>query len=120
MMVDPSGKFRNRRGTTEWNQCEDAVRLRGKNFEVTDCDIYASGRAIDSFFAKAGVIARNRLHYGRRGYGIENADRLIFEDNCIAGASPLAMGNDVSTFYTAYCRNIWFAHNHIQQVCGDR
>ena len=118
MMADPNGKFRNRRGTAEWNQCGDAVRLRGKNFEVTDCDIYASGRAIFSFFAHAGVIARNRIHYGRRGYGVENADRLIFEDNRIVGASPLALGNDISTFYRAYCRNIWFARNHIEEVFG--
>jgi hypothetical protein len=28
------------------------------------------------------------------------------------------MGNDLSTFYSAYCRNIWFAHNHIEEAFG--
>ena len=85
---------------------------------MTDCDIYASGMGLFNFFAKSGVIARNRIFYGRGGFDLENADRLIFEDNFIAGACPLAAGNSVSTFWSAFCRNIWFAHNHIEKVFG--
>ena len=85
---------------------------------MTDCDIWASGVGVYSFIAQNGLIARNRVFYGRRGYEFEKADRLIFEDNFIAGASPLAMGNDVSTFWNAYCRNIWFARNHIEKAFG--
>jgi hypothetical protein len=100
MMCEPGGKFRDRRGVGNWNDCEWAVRLRGKNCEMTDCDVYASGMGIFSFFAKSGVIARNRIFTGRGGFDLENADRLIFEDNFIAGASPLTAGNNISTSST--------------------
>ena len=118
MMCEPGGTFHGRRGTGNWNDCEAAVRLRGKNFEMTDCDIVASGMGVCSFFAKSGVIARNHISYGRGGFDIENADRVIFEDNVIAGGGPLAAGNSVSTFWSAFCRNLWFAHNRIEKVFG--
>jgi len=118
MMVNVSGKFHDRHGPSDWNDCQAAVRLRGKNFEVTDCDIVASGMGIFSFFAQCGVIAHNRVFYGRGGFDLENADQLIFEDNLIAGSGPLAAGNSISSFWSAYCRNIWFAHNRIEKVFG--
>ncbi len=58
MMCEPGGTFHDRRGAAHWNDCEAAVRLRGKNFEMTDCDVCASGMGVFSFFAKSGVLVR--------------------------------------------------------------
>jgi hypothetical protein len=118
MMTEPGGTFHDRRGAADWNDCEEAVRFRGKNFEMTDCDIYASGMGILTFRAKSGVIARNHIFYGRGAFDLESADRLIFEDNFLGGACPLAAGNSISSFSTSSCRNIWFAHNHVEKVFG--
>ena len=40
------------------------------------------------------------------GYRIEATDRLIFEDNLVSGAHLLAIGNDITTFWSNYCRHI--------------
>ncbi len=118
-MIERAGQeFRGHRGPAELHDCGAAVLLRGKNFEVSDCDIYASYYAIRIIKAKAGVIARNRLLYGGRGYSIENTDRLIFEDNLVSGNNLLAIGNDFTTFYGNYCRHIYFAKNRLQQMFG--
>jgi hypothetical protein len=118
MMTEPGGTFHDRRGAAKWGDCEAAVRLRGKNFEMTDCDVYASGMGLGTFFAKSGVIARNRFFNGERGVDLENVDRIIFEDNFVSGASPLSLGNFVSSFWSSYSRNLWYAHNHIEKVFG--
>jgi hypothetical protein len=111
-------EFRNRRGPASQRECGAAVWLQGRNFEITDCDIYASNYALRIMRAKVGLIARSRLLYGGRGYSIENTDRLIFEDNLVSGDNLLAIGNDLTTFWNNYCRNIYFARNHVQQMFG--
>jgi hypothetical protein len=68
--------------------------------------------------AKTGVIARTRLLYGGRGYSIENTERLVFEDNEVAGNNLLAIGNDISTFFSNCCRHIYYANNHVHQMYG--
>jgi len=117
--IEEAGKeFRKRRGPSSHRECGAAVELRGRNFEVTDCDIYASNKGIRINRAKVGVVARNRIQYGGRGYNIENTDRLIFEDNIVEGNNLLAIGNDIATFWTNYCRHIYFAHNKLRQMFG--
>ena len=102
--IEEAGKeFRKRRGPASHTECGAGVELRGKNFEVTDCDIYASNKGVRVNRAKTGIIARNRIRYGGRGYNIENTDRLIFENNVVEGNNLLAIGNDISTFWTNYC-----------------
>ena len=118
-MIEEAGKeFRNRRGPASHKECGAAVLLRGTNFEIADCDIYASNFGLRILKAKTGVIARNQIRYGGRGYSIENTDRLIFEDNLIAGNNLLSIGNDITTFWTNYCRNIYYARNRLQQMFG--
>jgi Pectate lyase superfamily protein len=117
--IEEAGQeFRNRRGPASQRESGAAVWFQGRNFEVTDCDIYASNYALRIMRGKVGVIARNRLLYGGRGYSIENTDRLIIEDNLVSGDNLIAIGNDVTTFWNNYCRNIYFAHNHVQQMFG--
>ena len=92
--------------------------LRGTNFEVADCDIYASNYGLRILKAKTGIIARNQIRYGGRGYSIENTDRLILRTTFVAGNNLLSIGNDITTFWTNYCRNIFFARNRVQQMFG--
>lgn len=118
MLIEIDKEFHGRRGPKNNFECGTTVVLQGRNFSVTECDIYASNEAVRVKNGSFGVIARNRIRYGMRTHGIENADRLIFEDNKISGAHLLAMGNDISTFYSNYCQHIYYARNHISQVYG--
>lgn len=114
-----------------FDQCGSALKLRGCNFEVTDCDIYTSNYAIqiNGYYdtkdglrvsnGKPGIIARNRIRYGGRGYDIEHTERLIFEDNDIAGNNLHALGNDITTFYSSSCRHIYYARNHVHSIYGS-
>ena len=118
MIEDVGKEFRGRHGPASHTQCGAALLLRGNNFEVTDCDIYASNKGLQIRNAKTGIVARNQIRYGGRGYNIENTDRLIFEDNLVSGAHLLAIGNDITTFWSNYCRHIYYARNRVQQMFG--
>lgn len=118
-MIEDTGKeFRGRHGPASHRECGAAVLLRGNNFEITDCDIYASNYGVRILKGKTGLIARNRIRYGGRGYSLENTERLIFEDNVIEGNNLLAIGNDISTFFSTCCWHLYYARNHVQQMFG--
>ncbi len=118
-MIEDTGKeFRGRKGPASHKECGAAVLLRGGNFEITDCDLYASNYGVRIMKAKTGVIARNQIRYGGRGYSIENTERLIFEGNLVEGNNLLAIGNDITTFWSNYCRHIYFADNRVRQMYG--
>lgn len=118
-MIEDAGKeFRGRKGPVSHRECGAAVLLRGANFEIVDCDIYASNYGVRILKAKTGLVARNQIRYGGRGYSIENTERLIFEDNLIAGDNLLAIGNDLTTFWSNFCCHIYFAKNRIEQMFG--
>lgn len=118
MIEDVGKEFRGHKGPASHRECGAAVLLRGTNFEITDCDIYASNYGVRIMKAKTGIIARNQIRYGGRGYSIENTERLIFEENHITGDNLLAIGNDITTFWSNFCRHIYFAHNRIEQMFG--
>ena len=118
MIEDTAKEFRGRHGPVSHKQCGAALLLRGNNFEVSDCDIYASNYALRILKGKTGLVTRNRLLYGGRGYSIENTKRLIFEENLVAGNNLLSIGNDITTFWTNSCRHIFFARNRLQQMFG--
>jgi len=118
-MIEDIGKaFRGRKGPASHRACGAAVLLRGANFEITDCDLYASNYGIRILKAKTGVMARNQIRYGGRGYSFENTERLIFEENLVEGNNLLAIGNDITTFWNNSCRHIYFADNRIRQMFG--
>ncbi|MCU0982998.1 MAG: right-handed parallel beta-helix repeat-containing protein, partial [Pirellulaceae bacterium] len=118
MIEDVGKEFRGRHGPASHTQCGAAILLRGNNFEVTDCDIYASNKGLQMRNAKTGIVARNQIRYGGRGYNLESTERLIFEDNLVSGAHLLAIGNDITTFWSNYCRHIYYARNRVQQMFG--
>lgn len=118
MIEDVGKEFRGRRGPASHKECGAAFLLRGRNFEITDCDIYASNYGLFLRGGQCGLVARNGIRYGGRGYRMENTDRLIFEDNRVSGAHLLAIGNDIATFWSNYCRHIYYARNRVEQMFG--
>jgi hypothetical protein len=118
MIEDRDKEFRGRKGPASHRECGAAVLLRGTNFEVTDCDLYASNYGVRILKAKTGLVARNQIRYGGRGYSIENTERLIFEDNLVEGNNLLAIGNDISTFWSTSCQHIYYARNRVRQMYG--
>jgi len=118
MIEDLRKGFRGRNPPASHNDCGAAVMVRARNFEITDCDIYASNVALRVFHGKYGLVARNRFQYGGRGYTIENTDALIYEDNTVSGNNLMAIGNDITTFWTSYCRNIYYARNRLSNMYG--
>jgi len=103
-----------------------AVRILGKNFQVTECDLYGSGEVISidpipfagRFRPFYGVIRANRIVYGMQGHTFENVDRLIFEGNELAGRGTTAGGNGISTFWSNFSRHIFYARNHSHDFYG--
>lgn len=118
MIEDLRSSFRGRKPPASHRDCGSAIQMRGRNFEITDCDIYASNYALHIWKAKNGLIARNQFLYGGRGYSMENTDHLIFENNIIRSNNLMGIGNDITTFFTSYCRNIYYAHNTLQHMYG--
>jgi hypothetical protein len=118
-MIESYAKpFRGRQGPVSHLDTGAIIQARGRNFEVTDCDFYCSAQVFWASRVRCGIIARNRFNYGSRCHGLENVDRVIFEDNDIRGCNLVAMGNDISTFWTNYCRNLYYAHNYIAHIYG--
>lgn len=118
MIEDLRKGFRGRQPPASHTDCGAAVMVRARNFEITDCDIYASNVALRVFHAQGGLVARNQFRYGGRGYTIEHTDKLIYEDNTVTGNNLLAIGNDITTFWSSYCRNIYYARNKLQHMYG--
>ena len=118
MIEDANKPFRGRKGPATHSQCGAAFYLGGRNFEVTDCDIYASKHGVYVINARDGVIARNLIRYGGRGYTIESTERLIFEDNLVEGNNLLAIGNDIATFWRNACTHLYYANNRVRQMYG--
>ena len=118
-MIEAVGKdFHERHGPPSHLDAGAAILVKGRNFEITDCDIYATNYALRILKGKTGIVARNRLLYGGRGYSLENTERLIFEDNLVQGCGLLAMGCDITTFWSNYCKHIYYFNNRIQQIYG--
>jgi len=118
MIEDARKEFRGRRGPPSHTECGAALSVEGKNFEITACDVYASGYALYTRNAKDGLVAGNTIRYGHRGYRIESAERLIFENNLVEGNDLLAIGNDIATFWGNACCHIYYYKNRIRQMYG--
>lgn len=122
MIETPEKEFRGRKGPASHLECGAGVWARGRNFEITGCDIYTSGYAVMVSGAQYGVIARNQIRGGRRCYRIENTERLLVENNFIVGNNLVTMGNDMGTFRNEYpnrCCHIYYANNRMEKFFGS-
>lgn len=80
------------------------VRAR-KNFQITDCDLFAKGVAVVS--GDWGLIAHNRILAMKSNTPMGGARQLIVEDNQFVSMDPTAYQNISGTG-----RNIYYGHNH--------
>ncbi len=97
----------------------DCIRLGGEMVEVTDCDLYGSGRAFYFYGAKGGRVANNRFYNGRWGwYCITGADGLIYENNVLTGADLMSTGGGINCLGSVYSRNVYYAGNTVALCHG--
>ena len=102
-----------------------AVHLLGRNYRVTNCDLYAAmpgnlpGRALVTgpwgFSGDKGpwygVIANNVID--GHMYGCDNVHAVIYEHNRVKGVSLGA-----STYWNNFADTTYFADNYVQHVYG--
>ncbi|MBT7165147.1 MAG: hypothetical protein HN904_20375, partial [Victivallales bacterium] len=97
----------------------DCIRLGGEDVEVTDCDLYGSGRAFYFYGVKGGRVANNRFYNGRWGwYCITGADGLIYENNVLTGADLMSTGGGINCLGSVYSRNVFYAGNTVARCHG--
>ena len=98
------------------------VMVGGRNVEITDCDIYGSGMGLHLTGVRGGRVTGNKIHNGPYGwYSLTGIEGLVFEDNEIIGASMVAAGGSLNTFFNAHTGswNLYFARNRIRTVFGS-
>lgn len=97
----------------------DTVRLGGEDVEITDCDLYGSGRSLYLLRVRGGRVTGNTFYNGRWGwYCIDGPDRLIFEGNRIVGADLMSTGGSLNTYTSAYAQNVYYANNKLSLMHG--
>lgn len=96
------------------------VCVGGRNVEVTDCDLYGSGRGFVLSGAKGGRVSGNKIQNGRYGWVcLSGIDGVVFENNEITGADLMSAGCSVNTFYNSFgCQNLYFARNRVRTIFG--
>lgn len=97
----------------------DLLRLGGRNIEVLDSDLYASGRSIFLDRVRCGRIAGNTIYNGRWGwYCFMGSDGLIFENNAMTGGDLMSTGGGLANYSTPYSRRLYFAGNTFKNMFG--
>ncbi|MEI7837952.1 MAG: glycosyl hydrolase family 28-related protein, partial [Planctomycetota bacterium] len=94
------------------------VRVGGHNVEITDCDLYGSGRSLALAVVTGGRVWGNQIYNGRLGwYCISGPDRVVFENNDVVGADLTSTGGSLNTFCDwRSCHHLYFAHNRIRTI----
>ena len=94
------------------------VHVGGENVEITDCDLYGSGRSVVLAAVKGGRVTGNQIFNGRLGwYCISGPDGVIFENNDIIGADMSSMGGSLNTFCDwRPCQDLYFANNRLRTM----
>lgn len=97
----------------------DIVRFGGEDIEITDCDLYGSGRSLYLLRARGGRVTGNTLYNGRWGwYCIDGSDGLILENNRLIGADLMSTGGSLNCYTSAYSQNVYYADNHLEKAHG--
>ncbi|HEY3323721.1 MAG TPA: LamG-like jellyroll fold domain-containing protein [Planctomycetota bacterium] len=98
----------------------DTIRLGGENVEVTDCDLYGSGRALYLSRTRGGLLSGNKFYNGRWGwYCISGSDGVIFENNQLTGGDLMSTGGGLNCLDgSPYSQNIYYAHNRLSMMHG--
>lgn len=94
------------------------VQFGGENVEITDCDLYGSGRSVVLASVRGGRVTGNQIYNGRLGwYCISGPDGVIFENNDIIGADLSSTGGSLNTFCDwRSCQDLYFANNRLKTI----
>ena len=118
-MIEHADKpFRGRSGPKSNRDIGAGIAVHGKNFEISNCDVLASDIALFVRDTRQGRVTGNTFLYGGRGYRIESSRELVFEDNTVEGFDLTAIGNDIGTFWSNACTNLYFAKNTLRRMFG--
>ncbi|MCD6361326.1 MAG: hypothetical protein J7M38_10730, partial [Armatimonadetes bacterium] len=97
----------------------DTVRLGGENVEITDCDLYGSGRSLFLLRVRGARVTGNTLYNGRWGwYCLDGSDGLILENNRIIGADLMSTGGGINCLSSAFSQNVYYARNQLRLMHG--
>jgi len=98
----------------------DTIRLGGEGIEVSDCDLYGSGRVLFLSRTRGGVIRDNALYNGRWGwYCISGSDGVVIEDNRIIGGDLMSTGGGLNCLDGSTCsQNVYYAGNSLSLMHG--
>jgi len=98
----------------------DTIRMGGENIEITDCDLYGSGRALFLSRVRGGVVSGNSLYNGRWGwYCISGSDGLVFERNTVTGADLMSTGGGLNCLDGSNCsQSVYYANNTLSLMHG--
>jgi hypothetical protein len=118
MIERPGEPFRDRSGPKSNRDIGAGIAVHGKNFEIRDCDVLASDIALFVRDTRQGRVTGNTFLYGGRGYRIESSRELVFENNTVEGFDLTAIGNDIGTFWSNACTNLYFAKNTLRRMFG--
>eukprot|EP00041_Stephanoeca_diplocostata_P021865 m.516564 g.516564 ORF g.516564 m.516564 type:complete len:884 (+) comp21929_c0_seq8:155-2806(+) len=102
------------------------IMLNGKNFEITDCDLFADVDVLQFYSpgypgvghihgAQYGYIARNRIWNGGSSHFMNQWQQVLFEHNDVTGVSLMSGGQSFGTGpWGGFCHNVHSAGNNIQ------
>jgi len=98
----------------------DTIRLGGPGIEVSNCDLYGSGRSIFLLKARGARVVNNRLYNGRWGwYSFSGSNGLIFEKNTLTGADLMSTGGGINNLYGATAsQNVYYGDNTLSLMHG--
>jgi hypothetical protein len=109
------------------NSIGSGINLDGQEYEVTDCDIYASGHGIYlghseqslNHSASVGLVQRNLIQFGTECYSIDSSSQVVFEDNECVGINLLSRGSAGGATYDGPAAiDIVFQRNSIRFLFG--
>lgn len=95
-----------------------ALDLRGRNFEVTDCDILIGMQVAAISGATDGIMARNTFRHGSFALWLSGVDRLIIEDNTITGGSMHSTGCVFDQGVGNFSQNVYVGDNRFSHAYG--
>eukprot|EP01052_Picozoa_sp_SAG31_P008707 SAG31_NODE_443_length_15645_cov_51.693169_6_plen_1007_part_00 len=108
-----------------YSQLGPLIHVFGKNWEVSDCDLYASDKVFRTdgpVAARYGLVARNRIWFGSTVHWFDQIKQVIFEHNAATGVSLVSGGSNIDTYGSGtdgtFAQHIYFAHNSMEQVWG--
>jgi len=117
------------RPNVNFNFTQDEVRwlvqTSGTNYEIRDCDLYATSSVLTSGGSGGGYggntwgwVSGNKIWNGQNAHGSDQWKQVIFEHNTIVGISLTAGGNHVASYNGGYAQHLHFNGNSYQHVWG--